>query len=287
LNRGIETAVHILMPSLFVMLLVMVGYAAVAGDFAGAWAFLFRFQLEALDGAVVLMAIGQAFFSIGVSMGLMMMYGAYVPAGEPITRHSVIIAVADTLVAILAGLAIFPLVFAHGLDPAEGPGLIFVTLPIAFGNMPFGTLFGSLFFVLLVFAAITSAIALIQPMVARLQEYRTLSPSVAAVLVGFAAWLLGLVSVLSFNLWSQVRPLAWLPGFADATPYDLIDYITANVMMPLGGMLIALFVGWLVRRDVLDEEFPDLRPGAFGMWRFSARVIAPLGILLVFIANLT
>lgn len=286
LNRGIETAVRFLMPALFVMLLMMVIYAAVAGDFAGAWRFLFRFEAQALDGGVVLMAIGQAFFSIGVSMGLMMMYGAYLPAGEPLPFNAVMIALADTAVAILAGLAIFPLVFAHGLDPAEGPGLIFVTLPIAFGNMPLGTLFGALFFLLLVFAAITSAIALIQPMVARLQELPAVTPSSAAVIVGFAAWLLGLASVLSFNVWSQVRPLGWIPAFADATPYAVIDYVTANVMMPVGGMLIALFAGWMVSRQVLEEEFPGMPAAAFSLWRFSTRVVAPAGIALVFLSNL-
>jgi NSS family neurotransmitter:Na+ symporter len=287
LNRGIEAAVQILMPALFLMLAAIVAYAAVAGDFASAWAFLFRFELDQVHGGVVLMAVGQAFFSIGVSMGIMMMYGAYLPKGEPIPAQSVLIALADTLVAVLAGLAIFPLVFAHGLDPAEGPGLIFVTLPIAFGNMPFGALFGTLFFVLLVFAALTSAIALIQPMVARLQEHPAISPTAGAVLVGFAAWLLGIVSVLSFNLWADVRPLSWLSGFAAYTPYDLIDYVTANIMMPVGGMLIAAFAGWLVRRDVLQEEFPDMGPRVFRAWRFSARFVAPLAILLVFLANLT
>jgi NSS family neurotransmitter:Na+ symporter len=288
LNRGIETAVQILMPALFVMLLVMVGYGAVAGDFGAAWSFLFHFELGAVNGSVVLMAVGQAFFSIGVSMGLMMMYGAYLPAGEPIARYSLVIAGADTLVAIIAGLAIFPLVFAHGLDPAEGPGLIFVTLPIAFGNMPLGTLFGVLFFVLLVFAALTSAIAMLQPMVARLQEAggNRLGPTGAAIAVGAAAWLLGLVSVLSFNHWADIAPLAAVPGFESHTAYDLIDYVTANVMMPLGGMLIAVFVGWFVSRPVLEEEFQDVGPRAFALWRLSTRVIAPLGILLVFLANL-
>ncbi len=286
LNRGIESAVRILMPALFVMLLVMVIYAAAAGDFARAWTFLFRFEAGAVDGAVVLEAIGQAFFSIGVSMGLMMMYGAYLPAREPIPRYSVIIAVADTLVALLAGLAIFPLVFAHGLDPAEGPGLIFVTLPIAFGNMPFGAAFGGVFFLLLVFAAITSAIALLQPMVARVQELPGMHPTGAAVLVGAAAWGIGLLSVLSFNHWSDVTPLAMLPGFEARTFYDVIDYVTANVMMPLGGMLIAVFVGWRVSRRVLAEEFPDMAPAAFTLWRLGSRIVAPVGILLIFVANL-
>lgn len=287
LNRGIEAAVRVLMPALFVMLLALVGYSAAAGDFSAGWDFLFRFELAALDGGVVLMAIGQAFFSIGVSMGLMMMYGAYLPNHEPIPRYSMIIAVADTMVALLAGLAIFPLVFAHGLDPAEGPGLIFVTLPIAFGNMPFGTWFGSLFFVLLVFAAITSAIALLQPMVARVQELPGMTPSLGTVLVGAAAWLVGLASVASFNHWADFRPLGFLPAFADATPYHLIDYVTANIMMPLGGMLIALFAGWFVHRAILTEEFPEMGPVTFNLWRWSTRVIAPLGIFLVFMANLT
>ncbi len=287
LNRGIETAVRVLMPALFLMLVVMVVYSAMAGDLAAGWTFLFRFDLQAVNGSVVLMAIGQAFFSIGVSMGLMMMYGAYLPAGEPIPRYSLIIALADTLVALLAGLAIFPLVFAHGLDPAEGPGLIFVTLPIAFGNMPLGALFGTVFFLLLVFAAITSAIALIQPMVARVQEHPAITPFSGAVLVGFAAWLLGIASVLSFNHWSDVEPLGWLPAFAGSTFYDLIDYFTANVMMPLGGMLIALFAGWFASRSVLDGELGDLGRGLFRLWRLSVRVVAPLGILLIFVVNLT
>lgn len=286
LNRGIEKAVWILMPGLFLTLVAMVVYAVVAGDAPAALAFLFGFDAAAVSGNVVLLAIGQAFFSIGVSMGLMMMYGAYLPASEPIGYHAVVIALADTLVALLAGLAIFPLVFAHGLDPAEGPGLIFVTLPIAFGHMPLGTLFGSVFFALLVFAALTSAIALLQPMVARVQELASVSPGIAAAVVGAAAWLLGLASALSFNVWSDVAPLGWLPGFAGRTAYDAIDYLTANVMMPLGGVLIALFTGWLVERRVLDSEFAGMSPLTFRVWRVLTRLVAPLGILVVFLANL-
>lgn len=287
LNRGIESAVRILMPALFVMLAALVVYAMAAGDSSAAWSFLFRFDAASLTGEVVLLAIGQAFFSIGVSMGLMMMYGAYLPAGEPIGLHAVIIAVADTLVALLAGLAIFPLVFAHGLDPAEGPGLLFVTLPIAFGNMPLGALFGTVFFVLLVFAAVTSSIALLQPLTARVQESSGLSPAGSAVAVGGAAWVLGLASVLSFNHWAEVRPLGWLDAFAGHTPYALIDYLTANLMMPIGGLLMALFAGWLVADHILREELADLGPGAFALWRLLVRVAAPAGIVLVFAANLS
>ncbi|MFW6092550.1 MAG: sodium-dependent transporter [Pseudomonadota bacterium] len=286
LNRGIEAAVRFLMPALFIMLVILTLYAMAAGSPGAAWAFLFRFESTAVDGAVVLMAIGQAFFSIGVSMGLMMMYGAYLPAGVSIPGHAVVIALADTAVALLAGLAIFPLVFAHGLDPAEGPGLIFVSLPIAFGNMPLGAMFGALFFLLLVFAALTSAIALIQPMVARVQEHPAITPGIGAALTGTVAWLLGLASVLSFNVWSEVTPLGWLPAFAGSTIYDLLDYFTANVMMPLGGLLIALFAGWFASRRMLTGELSGMPPVLLGAWRFAVRVVAPAGIALVFVTNL-
>lgn len=286
LNQGIESAVRMLMPALFVMLVITVGYAAVAGDFAAGWRFLFHFEPGALNGQVVLLAVGQAFFSIGVSMGLMMMYGAYLPADQPIPRYAVIIALADTLVAVLAGLAIFPLVFAHGLDPGEGPGLIFVTLPVAFGAMPLGALFGGLFFLLLVFAALTSAIALIQPMVVRVGEWPAMTPRRAAVLVCVAAWALGIGSVLSFNLWADVAPLGWLPGAAGLTVYALLDFVTANLMMPLGGMLIALFAGWLVPDRVLERALPGWQGASFRLWRLAVRVLAPAAILLVFVGSL-
>jgi neurotransmitter:Na+ symporter, NSS family len=286
LNRGIEAAVRLLMPALFAMLLVMVGYAAMAGDLGGGWRFLFGFAPDAVTGQVVLLAIGQAFFSIGVAMGLMMMYGAYLPSDQPIPRYAVIIALADTLVALLAGLAIFPLVFAHGLDPAQGPGLIFVTLPVAFGNMPLGTVFGGMFFLLLVFAAVTSAIALIQPMVARVGELPAMTSGRAALLVGAAAWLLGIASVLSFNHWADVAPLAWLPGAGSRTAYELLDFVTANLLMPLGGVLIAVFAGWLIPDRVLSEALPGWRSGSFRLWRVAVRYLAPLAILAVFVANL-
>lgn len=286
LNRGIEVAVRVLMPALFAMLLLMVGYALVAGDMAGAVAFLFRLDLAAVDGSVVLLAIGQAFFSIGVSMGLMMMYGAYLGAGEPVPRYAVTIALADTAVAVLAGLAIFPLVFAHGLDPAGGPGLIFVTLPLAFGNMPAGQLFGTVFFVLLVFAAITSAIALIQPMVARVGEWPSMTPRRAALLVGAAAWLLGIGSALSFNVIENVHPLAWLPGAPERNFYEWLDYLTANVMMPIGGVLIAVFAGWMMPAALLEGALPGWHGRSARLWRLAVRFVAPAAILAIFVANL-
>ena len=160
LKDGIEKVVTVLMPALFAMLLLMIGYAAVEGDFGAAVSFLFSTDFSKIDSATVLVAIGQAFFSISVAMGLLMTYGSYVPKNVSLTKSALIIAGADTLVAILAGLMIFPLVFGNDLDPGSGPGLIFQTLPTAFADMPGGRVFGVVFFVLLAFAAVTSLIAL-------------------------------------------------------------------------------------------------------------------------------
>lgn len=280
INSGIEAAVKVLMPALFAMLVVMVAYSAATGDFARAVEFLFAPDFGRLDGEVLLMAIGQAFFSIGVSMGIMMAYGAYLPAHVGIGQSAFVIAAADTLVALLAGLAIFPLVFAGGLDPAEGPGLTFVTLPIAFGHMPAGALFGSMFFLLLVFGALTSAIAVLEPMVAWLAEGPGLTRSRAAWGAGAVAWGLGIASVLSFNRLADFRPIT------GRTLYELIDYLTANLMMPIGGLLIAVLVGWFVSRKrtlaILEvDDVPLVR-----LWFWLLRYPVPIAILAIFIANL-
>ena len=286
LRRGIERAVKMLMPALFVMLLVMIGYAAVAGDFKAGVEFLFSVDFSKISGEVVLAAIGQAFFSISVAMGLMMVYGAYVPKDVSLTRSAVIIAGTDTLIALLAGLMIFPLVFANGLDPAEGPGLIFKTLPTAFVSMPGGAVFGALFFVLLAFAAITSIIAIIEPIVAYAEDRWHMRRKVGCVVFGFLAWLIGLASIFSFNLWRDVTPLGMFDVFADKTIFDLIDYFTANVMMPLGAILIALFVGWRMQPELIERELSFGSSWLFKTWLWTIRVIAPLAILGILINGL-
>ena len=276
-QRGIEWAVKILMPALFAILLMMVFYGAIAGDFEQAVDFLFTVDFSKVDGAVVLNAVGQAFFSVSVSMGLLIAYGAYLPETVNIPRNAVIIAFADTFVAILAGLAIFPLVFGNHLDPAEGPGLIFVTLPIAFGNMPLGWLFGSLFFVLLVFAALTSAIALMEPVVAWAQDNRQLRRSTVAAAIGLAVWLVGLASVLSFNVLADFKPLPFGP-LEGKTLFDLLDFITSNVLLPVGGILIALFTGWVLSSDSTREELGLPDGLLFKAWQFLLRFVAPLAL---------
>ncbi|MDJ0813335.1 MAG: sodium-dependent transporter [Woeseiaceae bacterium] len=287
LRRGIERVVKLLMPALFVMLVVMIGYAAVAGDFAAGLSFLFSFDFTKITGAAVLNAIGQAFFSISVAMGLMMVYGAYVPKDVSLTRSAVIIAGADTLIALLAGLMIFPIVFANGLDPAEGPGLIFKTLPTAFVNMPGGAVFGALFFLLLAFAAVTSIIAIIEPIVAYAEDRWNMSRKLGCVVFGTLGWGLGVLSVLSFNLWKDVHLLGMFDVFADKTIFDLIDYFTANVMMPLGAILIALFVGWRMQPEMPEGDLSFYRPALYKVWLWTVRVIAPVAILGILVSGLS
>lgn len=287
LQGGIEMAVKFLMPALFVMLIVMIGYAAVAGDFGAGLSFLFSTDFSKINSSVVLSAIGQAFFSIGVAMGLMMAYGAYVPKSVSLTKASVIIASADTLVAILAGLMIFPIVFANGLDPAEGPGLIFKTLPTAFAGMPGGAVFGAVFFILLAFAAVTSSISIIEPIIAYAGDRLGMNRIKACTVFGVLAWLIGMLSVFSFNIWQEVTPLDMFKAFEGKTLFDLIDYVTANLLMPLGGILIALFVGWRLKREHIESELNFGSPVVAQTWLILMRFVAPAAIMWVLYDSLT
>lgn len=285
LKRGIERAVRFMMPALLVMLVALVGYAAVAGDVGRALAFLFQADFSKITAPVILQAIGQAFFSVSVAMGLLITYGAYLDSETRLGQSAVYIAGADTFVALLSGLAIFPLVFANNLDPAEGPGLIFVTLPIAFGQMPLGALFGAVFFVLVLVSALTSSIAILEPMVSWAEEHDRLRRGPAAVIAGAAAWLVGLATVFSFNLWAGWFPLGALERFRQSTVFDLIDYLTSNLLLPLGGLLIAVFVGWVLSAETTRAELglPDGR--LFRAWRFTVRFLAPVAVGWVLVAS--
>ena len=274
-QSGLEKAVRFLMPSLFVLLAMLVGYAMSTGSFAEGIAFLFTPDFSKLTSASVLIAMGHAFFTLSLGMGAIMVYGSYLPENTSITRTSIIIALADTMVALMAGMATFPIVFAYGLEPGSGPGLIFQTLPIAFGNMPGGVFFGTLFFVLLVFAAWTSAISLIEPAVAWLVENHGMSRVMAAVWAGLVTWLVGLGTVFSFNLWSENK----LFGL---TFFDLLDFATANIILPLGGLFIALFAAWVLSRKVTMEEL-GLQGAGYQLWYILVRFIAPLAVIIIFL----
>jgi NSS family neurotransmitter:Na+ symporter len=274
---GLEKAVRLLMPALFVLLLVLVGYAWNSGAFQQGLDFLFQPDFGEINANGVLTAMGQAFFTLSLGMGAIMVYGSYLPDNASIARTSIAVSLMDTLVALLAGMAIFPIVFANGLEPASGPGLIFQTLPIAFGHMDGGAFFGMLFFILLVFAAWTSAISLIEPAVAWMVENLGLSRIYAAVVAGMATWLFGLLTVFSFNRWSGFRPLF------DKTLFDLLDYLTANIMLPLGGLLIAIFAAWKLHQESSIEELAMGDGFSYRLWRGLVRYITPVAVIIVFL----
>jgi len=280
-NKGLESAVRILMPALLVLLLIMIIYAMVKGEFLVGLKFLFTPDFSKLSPGVVLKAMGQAFFSLSLGMGAIMMYGSYLPSDASIATTSFQVAIADTLVAVLAGVAIFPIVFANGLEAGQGPGLIFNTLPLAFGQMPGGVIFGTLFFILLVFAAWTSAISLIEPAVAWLIEKFSFSRLLSCLICGAITWVIGLGTVFSFNTWSKIEFFngTFLEG---KSFFDLLDYATSNVMLPLGGILICLFAAWLMKESSRRDELKIKHEGVYQLWRFLARFITPIGVVLIF-----
>ena len=280
---GIEKAVKFLMPGLFVLLFVLVGYAWNSGSFEQGIAFLFEPDFSKLSANGVLIAMGHAFFTLSLGMGAIMVYGSYLPASASIAKVSIAVSIMDTLVAILAGMAIFPIVFANGLEPGAGPGLIFQTLPIAFGHMDYGAFFGMLFFVLLVFAAWSSAISLIEPAVAWLVENRGINRVKASVVAGLVTWSFGLMTVFSFNLWAEFKPLSGIEVFRDSTVFDLLDYLTANIMLPLGGLLIAIFAAWKMSRASSLDELGMGDRFFYPLWRFLVRYITPIAVILVFL----
>lgn len=284
LKGGLERAATILMPALFMLLLVAVGYATTTGHFGEAVSFLFSPNFGALTVSGVLVALGHAFFTLSLGMAIMMAYGSYLDRDVSIGRTAISVAIMDTGVALLAGLAIFPVVFANGLEAGAGPGLIFQTLPLAFGNMPFGSLFGALFFVLLLFAAWTSGISLLEPVVEWVEEKTSLARTGSAALVGVLCWALGIASILSLNVWSDITPLAMFDRFEGKTIFDLLDYVTANIMLPLSGLLTALFVGWFVARESLKSDLV-LSGGTFGLWYNLIRFVTPIAVVIVFIYN--
>ena len=278
-KEGLEKAVTYLMPLLFCLLIVIVIYAMTTGYFMEGIKFLFT--PGTIDSKGVLIAMGHAFFTLSLGMGAIMVYGSYLSDEHSIVQASILIALADTVVALLAGMAIFPIVFANGLEPGAGPGLIFQTLPIAFGHMQGGTLVGVVFFTLLLFAAWTSAISLIEPAVAYLVENKGMNRIYASVWIGGLTWVVGLGTVFSFNIWKDhTLTIPFL--FENFTFFDTLDYLTANIMLPLGGLFIALFAGWVMQKESTTEEF-DTYPVIYKIWRFLVRFITPVAVIVVFL----
>lgn len=287
LHAGIEKAVNILMPALFISMLLMVGYSVTVGDMQAAMTFLLTPDFSRMTTDTMLMALGQAFFSIGIAMAVMITYGSYLDRQTSIPQNAFIVVGADTLVAFLAGFAIFPLVFAHQMAPDSGAGLVFETLPIAFGDLPGGRLFASVFFFLLIAAAITSCIGNFAPVVAWTEEKFGFSHAKAAISAGALMWFLGLGSVLSFNVLADFHPLGFIGRFADMTIYDSLDYIMSNVLLPLGALLTAIFIGWFATKEAIRDEIGIGDSAGYKVWLALIRFVVPVAVAIIFIVSIT
>ncbi len=207
----------------------------------------------------------------------MITYAAYAGESIDLKQVAIVTVVSDTAISFMAGFAVFPVVFAEKLDPASGPGLMFVTLPLAFARMPFGTAGAIVFFILLVIAALASAISLLEMPVAFLRNRLGCSRLLATLVAASTCWAVGLATVLSFNLWAGWFPLAAMPGLAKATVFELLDHLTSNLLLPIGGLALALFAGWAIPAGVLADEL-GLGPISAAILRVLLRYVAPAGI---------
>ncbi|MDG2018367.1 MAG: sodium-dependent transporter [Porticoccaceae bacterium] len=279
-KKGLGVAVETLMPILFLILLGLLVFSVFKGNFQAAANFLFHFNLDQLTWRSVLEAMGHAFFTLSIGMGAIMAYGAYMPQKDSIGKTVLIVAFFDSAVAIISGLVIFSIVFATpGIEPSAGPGLMFISLPVAFGNMPGGLLIGAIFFILVSIAAWSSAISLLEPCVAWLVETKNMGRFQANMIFAVIAWILGLGTVFSFNIGSDYQ----LFGF---TFFDFLDFLTANIMLPISGLLIALFVGYVVDKKIIQSEMLGTDPKVQLLWRYALRYLAPFAIGAVFIMGL-
>ena len=279
IKSGIERAIKFLIPGLFVLLIGLAGHAYTLPGFSDAMSYLFVADFDKINDSVILSAMSMAFFSLSIGMGSLMVYGSYLPEDTSIFQVSSAVAFFDTFVAILAGIIIFPIVFTYDLDPnSAGPGLIFQTLPIAFGAMDFGTIISTSFFILLFFAAITSSISLIEPAITFVVEKFSLSRVYATNILGVFTWTLGILTVLSFNELSSFKVFGM-------TIFDNIDYLTSKIMLPLGGLLMALFAGFIMKRAIVISELNSNILLA-NIWFILLKIFSPILLIVIFVKGI-
>ena len=279
---GIGRMVKILMPLLGFLLLFMVIYGAINGAFLEALSFLFAPDFSNVGTDTFLSAMGQAFFSMSLGMGSIMAYGAYMPKEQEIVSTSFSVGSLDTLVAILAGLAIFPIIFAFNLEPGSGPGLVFVSLLSAFNQMEFGQLIGPIFFILLSIAALSSSISILEPGVAYLAEEEFLTRKQSAIVISILCWVIGIGTATGFNIFSVVDSSG-----ESINPFlNTMELISVQILQPLGGMLIAIFIGWFMNESLIKNEIPQINPFLYSIWRFFIKYVAPLSVAFIFISQI-
>ena len=274
-KKGIGRMVKILMPMLGLLLIFMVVYGIINGAFKEALSFLFKPDFTKITSDTFLVAMGQAFFSLSLGMGSIMAYGAYMSKDQNIASTSVSVGALDTLVAIMAGLAVFPIIFAiQGLEASGGPGLVFISLQTAFNTMDFGNIIGPIFFILLSVAALSSSISILEPGVAYLAEEGYLSRTKSAIIISITCWLIGIGTAFGFDQDGNNSFQANL------------ELISVNIMQPLGGMLIAIFIGWFMKESLIKDELGNIDQAVYQIWRIFIKFIAPIGVGIVLISQL-
>ena len=274
--KGIGRSVSILMPFLFLFIILISFYSSYIGNFNETIFFLFKPDFSSITPEVVISAMGQAFFSLSIGMGAIMAYGAYMPERQVIGKTVLTIIILDTLVALCAGIAIFPIVFSNtSLEVSAGPGLIFETLPVAFYSLPFGNLFSIIFFTLISIAALSSSISLLEPFTAWMEEKLKMHRRTIVVCLGFLVWFLGMGSIFSFNIWSDLK-------FLGLNFLELMDYITNNIMLPVGGFFISIFVGWVLPNSLV-QNYVKLNDQLFKIFIFFLKYISTGAIALIFL----
>ena len=279
-HGGIEKACKILMPTLVIILIILMFRALTLPGAIEGVEFYLKPDFSQIDSKTVLIALGQAFFSLSLGMGCMLTYGSYLPEQENLTSSTVYIVVFDTMIALLVGMVIFPAVFAMGLEPTEGPSLVFSVLPAVFVGMPFGNVVSVIFFTLLGIAAITSGISLLEVVVAYFIDQRKWARKKAVLITSAAIFAFGVPSGLSFGVLSESK-------LFDMTFFDHIDNIASNYLLPLGGMLTAIFVGWAWGTNSAGEEIEKNNTKFYWeyIWGFLIRYITPVAVFLVFCAK--
>ncbi|WP_119393771.1 sodium-dependent transporter [Salinibius halmophilus] len=277
-HKGLERGVNVLLPLLFVMLIVVAIYAGINGDFGAAASFLFSFELSKLSLEGWLAALGHAFFTLSLGMGSIFVYGSYMSSESSLAKTAVTVAVLDTVVALIAGLAIFSLIFGNGLEASQGPGLLFVSLPLAFAEMPGSAFFGAFFMALVLFAALSSSISILEPIVAFFVS-KGVNRVLTTLVVGLFVWLVGMLTVFSFNVLAGFTPIG------EWTMFDIFDKLTSNVTLPLGGVLLSLFAAWVLTKETLVAQIPN--DTVRMIWIALARFVAPLGVTFVMLKALS
>lgn len=278
IRTGIERFIRFFMPTLLVLLLLLLFYSMTQGAFAESFRYMFSFDASKLSDEAVLAALGQAFFSLSIGFGCIMVYGSYLGRKIKLGQAVAFIAVIDTIVAIFAGLIVFSLVFQFDASPEQGPGLVFKTLPLIFDQLPFGPGFSVVFFVLLALAAVTSMLSLLEPSLAWLHERSKMRRSTAAFIVSFLIWLVGFGTIASFAEPESITLMG-------KTFFEWLDHVVANVMLPVVGLLIAVFAAWVLPNHLLKKETGSMSPVVYKSMRFLLRYVTPLFIFMILIAD--